>query len=207
MEQTPDDKMVVDLLSKLKNSNGTYPADLLASRRQRFTQQVANAALGIGVGSQVRKSMKGGNGSGVAATSAASKVVEFVLIAAIAIEAGTAVYLYRDKIAEFIRSYTTPNVQQVGPLPDDNSVENPTFGNDLQTPSADASETPAGTPATSVVGDNNGSSDTDVIATPNPNDGKGNQYGLTPKPERTKTNDDNKNDNNKNNEDKSGGNK
>lgn len=209
MEHTPDEKKIVDLLSKLKNSNGAYPSDMLESRRRRFAQQVANAGLGIGVGSQIKKSMQNGNGVG-ATTTITSKIVETALIAAIVIEAGTAAYLYRGKIAEFIRSYTSPNVQQVVPQPD-NTSGNPVIDNGLQTPLPTGSETPSGTPATSVFGEtnSNNNSNTGVNATPNPTDDKGNQYGLTPKPERTKDNGDNENNGggNNDNQNNGGGNK
>jgi len=195
MEPTPDEKKIVDLLSKLKNSNGAYPSDMLASRRQRYVRQVANAGLGIGIGAGIGKSIKGGNGAGVT-TTVASKIVESALIAAIVIEAGTVTYLYRGKIADLIRSYTSPNVQQVVPQPGD-TFENPVVSDDLQTPLPTVSETPSGTPSTGVAGDNTGNnngSNTNLNATPDPNGGSGNQYGLTPKPERTKESNDNKND-------------
>jgi len=43
MELTPDDQKVVDLLSKLKNSNGKYPSDILEARRQAYLKQVEEA--------------------------------------------------------------------------------------------------------------------------------------------------------------------
>jgi len=199
MEITPDDKKIVDLLSKLKKSNGSYPSDLLASRRQQYVRQIANVGMGIGIGMGIRKSLKNGNGGVGVATTVASKVVEIVLVAAIVIEAGTAAYLYRNKIASFIRSFTSPNVQQVVPQPN-NASQNPVVNDNQQTPVPAISETPSGTSLTDMAGSTNSTtgnnnSNTNVNATPNPSDGNGNQYGQTPKPERTKDNNNNNNDN------------
>ena len=99
METNPQDKQVIDLLSKLKNSSAAYPSDILASRRQNYLKQIANVGLGIGVGA----GLKSGSGAGTAAT-ATSKVLETALIVAIALEAGTVAYLYREKIADAVRS-------------------------------------------------------------------------------------------------------
>lgn len=40
MEHGPKDYGVVRLLTKLKNSNGSYPPDLLISRRRNFIRQM-----------------------------------------------------------------------------------------------------------------------------------------------------------------------
>src|SRR5215203_1283858 len=109
MEINPEDKQVIDLLAKLKNSSGAYPSDILASRRQNYLKQVANVGLGIGIGAAA----KSGNGTG-AATAATSKILEIALITSIALEAGTVAYLYREKIADAIRTYTgSSNVQEI----------------------------------------------------------------------------------------------
>ena len=60
MELYPDDKRVFELLSKLKNSNVTYPSDILAARREAYLKQVANV-LGIGIGTGIKNFLKNSN--------------------------------------------------------------------------------------------------------------------------------------------------
>ena len=209
MELNPDDKKVIDLLSKLKNTNGGYPSDILAARRQAYLKQVANVGLGIGVGAGIKNAAKNGNGVGAVAT-ITSKILETTLIAAIAIEAGAVAYIYRDKIVDLIRTYTgsSNNAQESGSS--NTGLIEPTVSPPatVTTPSATAATpsvtvtTPsstvtvtAGTPSPNVAGNNN-SSGVSVNATPKPGDNNGNHYGQTPKPERTKDNNNNNNDKN-----------
>ncbi len=206
MEHLPEDQKVVDLISKLKKSNGAYPSDMLASRRQQYLKQVANVGLGIGVGAGLKHAVKsGGNGAGTTAT-LGGKVLETVLIAAIVIESGTAAYLYRGKIADWIQSFTSPTVQQAAAQSEDAASQNLEPDVVIVAPSVAASNTPsatpAGTPAPGVAGSNNdNSSSAGFNATPSPdgsvngssgnngnNGNNGNQYGLTPKPDRDKDN-------------------
>jgi len=206
MELTPDDQKVVDLLSKLKNSNGTYPSDILETRRQTYLKQVANIGLGIGTGAGLKNGAKSGNGAGAVAT-ATSKILEIALIAAITIEVGTATYLYRDKIADLIKKNTaSANVQEVAPSPNGASslslgltetLESPSATITAITPSNTPSVTPSVTPGPELAGGNNGTNSS-VNATPQPGGNNGNQYGLTPKPVRTKDNNDTNTDGNNN---------
>ncbi len=197
MEDLFEDKQVVDLLTKLKDTNGTYPSEMLAARRQMYQRQVANVALGLGLGTGIKHIAKGGgNASGGAAAAVSSKVLETVLIAAITLEAGTATYLYRDKIADAIKSYLSkPTTQEVASPASDESASNPELIPTTQvTPSEEPSATPSGSPSPVYAGPttgnnttgNNGNSDVNANATPDPGGNNGNQYGLTPKPERTK---------------------
>jgi len=201
MENLPKDQKVVDLLTKLKDSNGGYPSDMLAARRRKYLKQMANVGLGIGIGAGLKETAKGAGNGASTATTVGSKILETVLIAAITIEAGTATYLYRDKIANAIQSYISrPTVQEVASPPDKTSSTNPSLiesvGTSSVTMSATPSGTPSGTPSSSTsVADsnnknNNGGANTSLNAnaTPNPNGNQGNQYGLTPKPVRTKEN-------------------
>ena len=205
MELTPDDQKVVDLLSKLKNSNGTYPSDILETRRQTYLKQVANIGLGIGTGAGLKNGAKSGNGAGAVAT-ATSKILEIALIAAIAIEAGTATYLYRDKITDLIKKNTgSANVQEVAPSSNDATSLSPGLTATLESPSATIttpsntpSVTPSSTPGPELTGGNNGTNSS-VNATPQPSGNNGNQYGLTPKPIRTKDNNNNTNTDGNNN--------
>lgn len=192
MELLPNDKKVIDLLSKLKNSDGAYPSDILTARRQGYLRQVANIGLGIGVGAGLKNVAKSGNGAGTVAT-ITSKILETALIAAIAIEAGAAAYLYRDKIADLIRNYTSSaNVQEVAPPSDNSAAEGSELIAITESPSATAA-TPSATAAVTlsstlapVISEENNGTGSSVNATPDPGDQNGNQYGLTPKPERTK---------------------
>jgi hypothetical protein len=203
MELNPEDQKVIDLLSKLKNSNGAYPSDILAARRQTYLKQVANVGLGIGIGAGLKNAAKSGNSAGPAAT-VTSKILEITLIAAIAIEAGTVAYLYREKIADAIRTYTgSANAQDVFSPSDDASspgsellaiTESPSVI--VTTPSGTVtvpSVTTSGTPSPEVADDNGNNTGVSANATPDPGDSNGNQYGLTPKPERTKDTNNNKN--------------
>lgn len=199
MEPLPDDTKIIDLLSKLKDSNGAYPSDIFATRRQAYIKQIANAGLGIGLGAGIKNAAKSGNGAGVV-TTVTSKILEAALIAAIVIEAGAVAYIYREKIADLVRTYTgSPNVQETASPSTDASSPNsdlivPTeiLSLTVTTPSGTVTAT-SGTPSPEVAGDNNGSN-VGVNATPKPGDNNGNQYGLTPKPERTKENNDKTND-------------
>jgi hypothetical protein len=206
MENMYENQKVVDLLSKIKNLDGSYPSDMLAVRRQTYLKQMANVGMGIGIGAGLNETLKGrGNG---ATTTVASEVLEIALITAIVLEAGTAAYLYRDKLANAVRSYfSAPTVQEVSASAGDDSSISLEISEVVGTPSVTASQTPSGTPSappsTAVSGgnnqntttqNNNGSSeiysDTSVNAnaTPNPNGNSGNHYGQTPIPLRTKEN-------------------
>ena len=197
MEILPDDEKVVELLSKLKNSNGDYPSDMFASRRRTYLKQVANVGLGIGIGAGFKNAAKGGNGAGATAT-ITSKILEVALVTAIAIEAGTAAYLYRDKIADVVKTYTNPaNIQVAVPTTDDIASTNPALVEIIESPSASAtpgtpSMTPSGTQSPEVAVNNNGNNGTGTNvssnSTPDPGGNNGNHFGQTPKPERTKDN-------------------
>jgi hypothetical protein len=190
MDISPEDEKLVELISKLKKSNGGYPSDMLAARREAYLKQVANVGLGIGVGNVLKNGAKTGNGAGASAT-IASKILETTLVAAIAIEAGTAAYLYRDKIADAVKTYTnSAKIQEVAPPSEAAVVE-------VIEPTISLTSTPSGTPSVTAswtlppnLAGNNDDGDTGVNAnsTPNPNGNNGNHFGQTPKPVRTKDN-------------------
>src|SRR6185503_153858 len=197
MENMYENQKVVDLLLKIKNSDGGYPSDMLAARRRTYLRQMANVGLGIGIGAGLNETLKGGGNGASATTTVASKVLEIALITAIALEAGTAAYLYRDKIADAVRSYfSAPTVHQVSASSGDASSTRLEISEVVGTPSVTASETPSATPSappsTWVSGgnnqnsnsqNNNGSGETNTNtsvnanATPNPNGNNGNHYG------------------------------
>lgn len=212
IEFHPNDQKVIYLLSKLKNSNGAYPSEILTARRQDYLRQVANIGLGIGIGAGIKNAAKGGNGAAGTVATVTSKILEAALIAAIAIEAGAVAYLYRDKIAELVRTYTgSSNVQEV--LFSSGS-ESPSSSElvDVSTavPTVVAVSTLSGTVTVTVTSgtptseeardinnsSNNGATATGINATPKPGGNNGNHYGQTPKPERTKDKDNNNGNNN-----------
>jgi len=195
MEPVSNDEKVVQLLSKLKDSDGGYPGDMLASRRQNYLKQVANVGMGIGIGAGIKHAAKTGNGAGTTAT-ITSKILETALVAAIAVEASTAAYLYRDKISDFVKTYTnSSSVQAAPPTATDKSLANPDVAEVVLTPSITTLvTTPSGTPSPELAGDNtsnNNNTNLGANSTPNPGGNNGNHFGQTPKPVRTKENNNN----------------
>lgn len=210
MEFSSSDKQVVDLLSKLKNTGGTYPAAMMASRREAYMKQIANMGLGIGIGTRIKNTAKSGTGAGTVAT-ITSKILETALITAIVLEAGAAAYLYRDKIASLIRSSNTSSssVQEVSTPSEDaaapskvsvKSTESPS--DTVTVPSSTATTAPSSTvttppntvtvivvtPSPQAAGNQNSGVNINSGVTPNPGGNNGNHYGQTPKPEQTKDN-------------------
>jgi hypothetical protein len=203
MDNLSDDQKIVDLLTKLKGSNGGYPSDMLAARRRTYLRQMANVGLGIGIGAGLKETLKGGSNGAGAASTVTGKILEIALVAAITLEAGTAAYLYREKIAQALQSYNNGATAQEVTSPSKSNETNssdPSLIEAVGTPLATTSPTPTATPSstssTSVAGDNNqnsnnnGGANTGLNAnsTPNPGENQGNQYGLTPKPDRNKDN-------------------
>lgn len=196
MELDPKDYDVAKLLSKLKNNNASYPPELLTPRRQAYIRRVAEIGLGVGVSAGLKTTVKSGSRSR-ALSATTTGLVEAVLIVAIVVEAGAAAYIYRDEISALIQSYTAPpRVEVVTTVPETefapNLPEVVLTEPPEESPTPLTSETPSGTPVapTAAANDNN---DTDPnntgvqsVSTPDPNENSGNQYGLTPKPDRTK---------------------
>ena len=115
MEFDPQDRKVVELLTKLKGASESYPSQMLAARRQAFLNTMAGAGLSVGTGSALNGTSKGGGGSGAASLSI-GKVLEVALIVAIVAEAGALAYFYRDRVADVFRSTSEPShVQEISP--------------------------------------------------------------------------------------------
>ena len=197
MEFEPQDRKVVELLTKLKGANESYPSDMLAARRQAFLSNMTGAGLSLGTGSALNRSLKGGSGSG-AGPLTVGKLLEVALLVAIVAEAGALAYFYRDKVADVFRSISSPSqVQEIvsppvitSPFPDFEISEIPSSA----TPTGTASEMATSTQVPGVADDvtsNNNVAATLTNSTPDPNGNNGNHYGQTPKPERTKDNKDN----------------
>jgi len=195
MEFEPQDQKVVELLTKLKGANEGYPSEMLAARRQAFLNNMAGAGLGVGTGTA-----RSGSGSG-AAPITAGKLLEFALVVAIVAEASALAYFYRDTVADVFRSISaTSKVQEIvsppvitSPFPELEISKIPTSA----TPTGTASEIATNTQIPGVTDDptitsNNNDPATLTDSTPNPNGNNGNHYGQTPKPERTKDNNDNR---------------
>jgi hypothetical protein len=192
------DKEIVRLLTKLKDTDGKYPADLLAARRQGYLRQMGEIGLGIGAGIKIKNVVNGAKAP--ALSSATSTILESVLVVAIVAETGTVAYFYRDKLADLFQTITKETSgQEVTPPPALTELEiqgvTPSAAVTATLPSATLSVSPTeteltGTSVPGVVEDNNTVS---ANSTPAPNGNNGNHYGQTPKPQRTK---DPKNNNN-----------
>lgn len=175
---------------------------MLALRRQRYLSQVAEISGAAGLAVALRNTGKGGKGVGL--PPAAGTVVEALLVVALIAEAGAVTYFYRDKLAQVFRSITSsPKVEQVAnppavssPLPGFDWTPSPVFTAAVSlTPSPAGTQTgtltPDGTPspglaADSTPGNGTGGTTLQSASTPPANGNNGNQYGLTPKPVRTK---------------------
>jgi len=185
----PQDKEIVRLLTKLKDTDGKYPPDLFAARRQGYLRQMGEIGLGIGVGT--KNAVK--SGKAPAFSSATSTVLESALVVAIVAEAGTVAYFYRDKLAELFQTITKEaRGQEVTPPPIHTELEiqgvTPSPAVTATLPSVTLSVSPTGTELTStpvpgVAEENNTISGN---STPAPGGNNGNHYGQTPKPQRTK---------------------
>ena len=220
MEFEPQDRKVVELLTKLKGASESYPSHMLAARRQAFLNTMAGAGLSVGTASALNGTLKGGGGSGAASLSI-GKVLEVDLIVAIVAEAGALAYFYRDRVADVFRSTSEPSrVQEISPpvatfsFPELEISEIPSSA--VHTGTAPEMATSTSTHIPGVADDPTSDSNADVsstdstsgsnvntASTPAPNvnndnngndgnnDNNGNHYGQTPRPERTKDNHDN----------------
>ncbi len=152
MEYDPKDNEVIHLLKKLKDSNGAYPPEMLALRRQGYLKQVAEVSAGAGLAVALKNISKGGKGT-AGLSSTAGTVVEALLVVALVAEAGVVTYFNRDRVAQYVRSLThSPKVEQVAsppvlpsPLAEMQVTPSP---NASLTPSVTGTETDTGTPGT-----------------------------------------------------------
>jgi hypothetical protein len=193
MDSNEIDDEVINLLTHLKSAESAYPADMMALRRQAYQSQIAALGIGMGAAGALGQTLKSG-GRGFTLPPIAGTIIESILIVAIVAESAAAAYVNRDKIIDLFRTIsqqsTGEEIEEVGDL----SVESvvPTVELVL-TSTAQLTETatPVGTPspelllAPDVTADSGGNSE-QIIATLRVTDNNGNQYGLTPKPGRTK---------------------
>ena len=196
----PDDIDVFQLLKKLKDTNGAYPQELLAARRQGYLKQVAGITGGAGLAAVLKNTAKTG-GKAVGLPPAAGTLLESLLVVAIVAEAGTVTYLYRDKIKEVFQSITnSPKVEQTSNPP---VLSSPIPGLEISlslTPVAyetsTETSTPEVTPSLLAEQPTNGASSQGsganedgsqaVSTAAAPKNNNGNHYGQTPIPARTK---------------------
>src|ERR1044071_7011594 len=98
------DKEIVRLLTKLKDTDGKYPPDLFAARRQAYLTHMGEIGLGIGAGLKIKNALN--SAKTPALSSATSTVLESALVVAIVAETGTVAYFYRDKLADLVQTIT-----------------------------------------------------------------------------------------------------
>jgi len=192
MELDPKDYDVVNLLTKLKNSHGAYPPDLLTLRRQNYLRRVTEIGLGFGVAEGLKTTVKSSEQAGGFSSVTAGGLIEAALVVAIVAEAGAAAYIYRDRIAEIIQPKTSQTqIVEITSVPKTEFV--PKLPNvvleDPEEASATASETetPSGTPAapTSAANTSQDNQGNQSVGTPDPKGNNGNHYGQTQRPDRT----------------------
>ena len=184
------DKEIVRLLTKLKDTDRKYPSDLFAARRQGYLRQMGEIGLGIGAGAGIKNLAKGGKVPVL--SSATSTVLESALMVAIVAETGTVAYFYRDKLADLFQTITKEvDGQEITPPPvhTEQAIQGitPSPAVTATLPSSTLSVSPTGTELTSTPPPG-AVEDTTIStnSTPAPNGNNGNHYGQTPRPERTK---------------------
>jgi len=210
VKQKFSEQEILRLLSNLKNAENNYPLEMIQSRRDMFIQQAAaitvssrTAGTGTNSGgdSGLRASGKPGAGS-----SSLGMFLEAALVITIALEAGVAAYIYRDKIYDFINTTFSPKVE-VATYPTDEFAVTP---DDLPVTGGEPSAEPTvtltvtvtltDTPppllvATESYEDKTNNAVKEAVSTPTPQENPGNHFGNTPKPERTKDANNNSSDN------------
>lgn len=192
---------IVNLLTKIKETEPGYPQHLLAARRKRYLIQMGQISLGMSAGTGIRQAIKstGPTTSGMTT----STLLEAALVVAIIVEAGAVAYFYRDRLADALRTVTSSTEVQeitspatVTPSPPQDTPTSPVaLTSTLEAPTVSAvpssmNNTPALTLSPSLVESTPPVSapSTGIASTPTPHDDNGNHYGQTPKPERTKEN-------------------
>lgn len=191
MELDQQNQDIIQLLTKLKDADNTYPEHMLVARRRSFLKQMTEVGLGA-------STVKGGQHAGARTkpsptSSMTSTLLETALIAAIVMEISAMAYFYRDKLAGFFQDITaTSGIQNVTPPPviltsqEINPSPATTSTSSSVTVTTDPIDVTVTLTSTSVPDDIQGINQ--INSTPDPNGNNGNHYGQTPKPERTKEN-------------------
>jgi hypothetical protein len=200
VKQKFSEKDVMVLLSGLKGTEGSYPSEMIKSRREMFMNQAAAMAVLAGNGSNGSTA----SGSGQASSSGTTlggmtmtRLLETALVVVLVVEAGIATYIYRDRIADFINSTLFPRVEQTAnppdsPVFDSLSGENSTTATPAGTVTIAVTETQAplgplspasGNSDNGGNGDNGGDGgDVQITSTPNPDGNPGLHLGQTKQP-------------------------
>src|SRR5215212_7233028 len=182
------DQEVIKLLKQLKQAGAEYPQDLLVARRQRYLVRMAQIGLGVGTNMGIKNQRTSGP------SPAAGTLLETILLVAIVAEASAVGYFYRDKVTNFLQKITSPavvEVEEVSTLPVPTGFEtqavHPSPFLTATAISPTLTQSVSGTPAPNFI-ENDNAAATQASSTPDPNGNNGNHYGQTPKPERTKDN-------------------
>lgn len=199
MEFDPQDQDIINLLTRLKDTDAKYPEPMLVARRRSFLKQMTEVGLGIGTAAGIKSGLKKAKIPRISPFT--GTVLETVLITAIVIETSAMAYFYREKLADFFQTIAaTSKVEEVTPLPvmpTALEVQDVSPSLAVVSPIASATPitgpvvvmvTPTGTPVPGNTLEVNQSN-----STPDPKGNNGNHYGQTPKPERTKENNGNNN--------------
>jgi hypothetical protein len=119
MRSNVQDQEIVRLLTRLKEAERGYPEDLLAARRKHYLEQIGTVGVGLGAAKAVSEAMKNAKSPPVSTSSTVtSTLLETVLVVAIVAEAGAVAFLYRDRVADFLRTFnSSARVEEVTPLP------------------------------------------------------------------------------------------
>lgn len=204
MDFDAQDEEIVQLLTRLKRTEGEYPSHLLSARRQQYVQRIAEIPLGVVSNNGAKNPVERSPTTTPSPAPAASTLLETILVVAIIVEASAVTYFYRDKLAGLVQRVTgMPRVHEVtqppvsgSPAISESLTPSPVMTSTALSPTV--SEIPAGT---SVVisstpvpafAEENLVTDPEVQSTPALNSNEsgnsgnnGNHYGQTPKPERT----------------------
>lgn len=190
MEFDEKDNQVINILTKLKDAEGGYPVEMMAARRQTYIKQLTAMGIGTGAAAALKSAAKAGGG-GSSIPPVASTLLETVLIVAIVAEAAAVAFINREKVNELVRTLSRsnqPTVEEVVNVPD--ATDLPVVLPEMTlTFELTGTPTPSGTPTPGLLLAGESTEDQDSAqanSTPDPNENNGNQYGLTPKPERTK---------------------
>ena len=208
------DQDVLRLLTGLKNTESAYPSEMIQSRREAYTRQAVAMAVLMKAGQNTSKTSSTASNSPLSNSIAkliphAGKVMEIILVTAIALEALAVAYIYRDQISDFLIETFSSRV--VNPTEDlaSPSLKAPSVDDDSTTDTPEptitvtVTEEPTTTPnipTNSITdSDSNASNDEQVDSTPEPKDNPGNHYGNTPKPDQPNTQKDDESSKEKNN--------
>lgn len=194
MEFDLQDRDIVELLTKLKNTDEVYPTDLLTVRRQNYIRRIAEISVGLGATAGWKTIFKSGR-SGTFAPRLSS-LFESALIVAIVAQTGVIAYFYQDEVKEILQSFSSsPRVEEVISPPSTQAplYEIPITGLDtptlIPTETATSTSTPTVTSSAEIddsAGNSSSEGNRQLTATTIPKRNNGNQSGQTPEPVRTR---------------------